>query len=474
MVGWSCHWEWEDYLGKYCDEEFGGILSPSDVDMMSKAWQDQIIWLRNHPSIFTWLGGSDCKPKPELEKRYMRTFREYDSTRVYLPSAKEWESTTGPTGVKMRGPYAYVPPVYWFADTLYGGAFGFNTETGPGAQVPPLESVKKMISDKHLWPIDDIWDYHCGRNEFNDLKRYTKALEERYGKAGSAEEYTRKAQVMNYELMRPMFEAFSANRYKATGVIQWMLNSAWPEMYWQLYDYYLMPNGAYYGAKKASRPYHVVYDYSKHSLFVVNDRLEDKTGCTLRIRIFDANSQQRFEKELKTDLKANTGREVFIVPKLDLGTSVYFIDTRLTDNEGREIDNNFYWLSEKEDILDYEAEVPGWYYHTPSKQYADFTALDDLPEVEVTGSIEKQVKNDFTEFSVELKNTGKYIAFFINIRIVEKESGNTILPVLWSDNCISLLPGEKRVLTAKIRNKYLKDKEVDLVIDGYNTRGKII
>ena len=138
-----------------------------------------------------------------------------------------------------------------------------------------------------------------------------------------------------------------------------------------------------------------------------------------------------------------------------------------------EIDNNFYWLSEKEDVLDYEAEVPGWYYHTPSKQYADFTALNDLPEVEVTASIDKQVKNDFTEFSVELKNTGKYIAFFVNVRIVEKESGNTILPVLWSDNYISLLPGEKRVLIAKIRNKYLKEKEVDLVIDGYNTRGKL-
>ncbi len=473
MVGWSCHWEWEDYLGKYCDEEFGGILSPSEVDMMSKAWQDQIIWLRNHPSIFTWVGGSDCKPKPELEERYMRTFREYDSTRVYLPSAKEWSSPTGNTGVKMRGPYAYVPPVYWFEDTLYGGAFGFNTETGPGAQVPPLESIKKMISDKHLWPIDNIWDYHCGRNEFNDLDRYTKALEERYGKAGSVEEYTKKAQVMNYELMRPMFEAFSAYRYKATGVIQWMLNSAWPEMYWQLYDYYLMPNGAYYGAKKASQPYHVVYDYARHSIFVVNDRLDDKKGCSIKIRIYDNNSQLKFEKEIMTDLMANSGKEIFSLPEMNWGAPVYFLDTRLLDKEGKEIDNNFYWLSAKEDILDYKAEVPGWYYHTPSKQYADFSALESMPVVEVESSMSKKVTNDLTEFIVELKNKDKHIAFFINTKIIDNESGSAILPVLWSDNYISLLPGEKRVLTAKIKNKYLENKEVDLVVDGYNTTEKL-
>ena len=472
MVGWSCQWEWEDYLGKYCDEEFGGILSPSDIDMMSKAWQDQIISLRNHPSIFAWVGGSDCKPKPELEEKYMKTFSEYDSTRVYLPSAKEWSSTAGRSGVKMRGPYAYVPPVYWFADTLYGGAFGFNTETGPGAQVPPLESIKKMISNKHLWPVDSVWDYHCGRHEFNNLNRYTKALEKRYGKATSIEEYTKKAQVLNYELMRPMFEAFSAYRYKATGVIQWMLNSAWPEMYWQLYDYYLMPNGAYYGAKKASQPYHIIYDYSSHSLYAVNDRLEDKTGCTLRARIFDANSNLKFEKEIKIDLKANSGREILIIPKLNMETPVYFLDTRLTDNSGKVVDINFYWLSAKEDILDYQAEVPGWYYHTPSKQYADFAALNDLPEAEVTSTFSKEVGNDFTKFLVRLKNNENHIAFFIHSKIVDKESKSEILPVLWSDNYISLLPGESRTLTAMIKNNYLKSKIPVIEVEGYNLKKK--
>ncbi len=469
MVGWSCHWEWENYLGKYCDEEYGGILSDDDIDLMSSAWQDQIVWLRNHPSIFTWVGGSDCIPKPELEKRYFDIFSEYDSTRVYLSSAKEWSSLSGPSGVKMRGPYAYEPPVYWYSDTLYGGAFGFNTETGPGAQVPPIESIKKMLSENHQWPIDEMWNFHCGRNEFNTLERYTKALEERYGKATGVDDYVKKAQVMNYELMRPMFEAFSAYRGKATGVIQWMLNSAWPEMYWQLYDYYLMPNGAYYGAKKAQQPYHVIYDYSCNSLFAVNDKLEDKNGCTVKVRVYDINSTLKYEKELKTDLKANSSKEILQLPDLKL-SPVCFVDIRMSDSEGKEIDNNFYWLSSKKDMLDYKAEVLPWYYHTPSKQYADFTALNTMPEAKLTAVVEQERGDGVGVFTVKLKNESDKIAFFIHASIKDTKDGSTILPVLWSDNYVSLLPGETRLLTANIKEEVVNEKMPKLFVEGYNIK----
>jgi exo-1,4-beta-D-glucosaminidase len=469
MVGWSCHWEWEDYLGTYCDEKYGGILEPEDIDMMSKAWQDQVVWLRNHPSIFTWLAGSDCVPKPELEKKYFAIFKEYDSTRVYLASAKEWDiSLAGPTVVKIRGPYAYEPPVYWFADTLFGGAFGFNTETGPGAQVPPEESIKKMLSKEYQWPINKMWDYHCGRHEFNTLDRYTKALEERYGKAKSLSDYTKKAQVLNYELMRPMFEAFSAYRYKATGVIQWMLNSAWPEMYWQLYDYYLMPNGAYYGAKKASQPYHAIYDYSKHSIFVVNDKLEDIPGCSVNIKAYDIYSKLKYHNEIETELKANTSKQLVKLPQFTWNKSVAFIYIRITDSTGKEIDNNFYWISYKKDVLDYDKEVQPWNYHTPSKQYADFTALNNMKTTNVISSLNKKYDQNKTVFSVKLANKSNNIAFFINAQLVDNKTGNTILPVLWTDNYISLLPGETRILKATIENEVLNNKDVKLITDWYN------
>lgn len=470
MVGWSCQWEWPEYLGKPTNEKYGGITSADDIELMSDAFQDQIVWLRNHPAIISWVGGSDLEPTPKLEKKYFDIFNEYDSTRVFLASAKNTTTLNGPTGVKMEGPYAYVPPVYWYSDSIKGGAYGFNTETGPGAQLPLLQSLIKMLSPEHLWPIDSIWSYHCGRFEFGDLRRYKKAMDLRYGKPKNLDEFLKKAQLLNYELMRPMFEAFSAYRYKnATGVIQWMLNSAWPEMYWQLYDYYLMPNGAYYSAKVAQRPYHTIYNYYRKSIFVVNDKLEDKNNCTLKLRVFDINSNLKFEKDIAVNLKANSSKEILSLADLKI-KSVTFIDTRLIDKSGKEIDNNFYWISPKADILDYEDTSEAWFVTTPSKQYADFTALNTMPKVEVESEMLVEKHEGKTYFKVNLKNKSDKIAFFIHVSINDSNTGETILPVIWSDNYISLLPHESRKLTAEIKNEKLKNINTSLVIDGYNLK----
>jgi exo-1,4-beta-D-glucosaminidase len=456
-------------VGKPTDPKYGGILTDEEIAMESRAWRDQVVWLRNHPSIFLWLTGSDLEPKPEAEKRYLAVLKEYDSTRVCIGSAKSTTTLAGPSGVKMEGPYAYVPPVYWFSDSIKGGAFGFATEIGPGAQVPPAQSIKKMLSEDHWWPIDEMWDFHCGRGKFGNLDRYRTALEKRYGKVTDFADFEKKAQLLNYELMRPMFEAYSVHRYKATGLILWMLNSAWPEMYWQLYDYYLNPNGAYYGAKTALRPYHVVYDYYKKTLFTVNDRLEDVSDYKLKVRIYDVQSNLKYEKEMKVDLKANSAQKVLPLDKVNIA-GVYFIDTRLYDDGGEEVDRNFYWISPKEDLLDYnDPNTPSW-VHTASKQYADFTEINVMPKVEVKASMTETKGDEETRFEVILANKSPKIAFFIHSDIVDQQTGETILPVRWSDNYVSLLPGEKRILTALIRNNCLVNKKPQLVVTGYNLK----
>ncbi len=468
LVGWSCQWEWENLIKKKCDANYGGILTPEEINLMSEAWRDQIVWLRNHPSIIAWFSGSDKKPKPDLEQNYLEVLEQYDSTRIYLASAKEWSSLAGPTGVKMRGPYAYEPPVYWFADTLFGGAFGFNTETGPGVQVPPLESLKKMFSPKHRWPMDSMWVFHSGRGVFGSIDRYTHALEKRYGKPVSLNDFAMKAQVLNYETMRPMFEAFSVRRYTSTGIIQWMLNSAWPELYWQLYDSYLMPNGAYYGAKKANRPLHAVYDYAKNSIFIVNDRLENSVPLKLKVRILNFDSKVIFEKVLDAVVAANASQELFHLPENLPLSNTYFLDLRLFDASSVEIDNNFYWLSKQKDILDYKAKVHPWYFYTPTKQYADYRQLNRLPAASVSYHWSQTKNEGKALFEVTLKNTGNKLAFFVHPAIIDRNTGETILPVVWSDNYIALLPHESRILTAEIKTFYLKDKVPALSIEAYN------
>ncbi len=468
MVGWSCQWEWPNLLGKTTDPRYGGVLGEQDIALVGRGWRDQIVWLRNHPAIFAWLGGSDLQPKPEAEKKYLAVLREYDTTRVYIGSAKKTTTLAGPSGVKMEGPYAYEPPVYWFSDTLKGGAYGFATEIGPGAQVPPLASIHKMLSPAHWWPPDTMWNFHCGRGRFGNLDRYLTALQKRYGKVKDPDDFEKKAQLFNYDLMRPMFEAYSAYRYRATGLILWMLNSAWPEMYWQLYDYYLNPNGAYYAAKKALQPWHVVYDYHRKSLWTVNDRLEDAPPLTLRVRLFDLNSNLRFEKNMPVTLGANSAYEVLpLADNLPRG-EVFFLDTRLYDHDHNEVDRNFYWISPVPDLLDYEDPHTLPWVHTPSKQYADFTALNRMPAAEIACSLSYMSDGGTMTCRVVLENKSSVIAFFVHADILDEKSGDPILPVYWSDNYLSLLPHEKRILIARIPGEEAAGKTPLLRVRGYN------
>jgi exo-1,4-beta-D-glucosaminidase len=442
MPGWSCQWEWESYVGKPVSEDYGGVLEPDEMDLVAASLADQIRYLRNHPSIFTWVLASDLLPHPDLERRYETVLAEVDMTRPPLVSCGWRESeVSGPSGVKMSGPYDWVPPVYWWEDREHGGAYGFNTETGPGPQPPPLESARRMIPKDDLWPIGEVWDYHSGRGEFSDMDRYVEALDRRYGPSETVEEFLFKAQAANYEAIRPMFESFAVNRPLTTGLIQWMLNSAWPETYWQLYDWYLMPSGAFFGTRAASQPLNLSFNYADETVYAVNDSRFEREGLTAVVRAFDLSATEIYSQAYEIDLPPAGAQPVVSFAGQQAPTPVWFLDLRLRDASGAEIARNFYWLSTEADVLDYENNL--WFV-TPTKEYADFTALDDLPEVE----LEVAATSDGSAATVQLGNSTDALAFFVELRVVDAD-GNSILPVLWEDNYVSILPGESRELTAR-------------------------
>ncbi len=446
MPGWSCQWEWENYVGKPVSEDYGGVLEPEEIDLVAVSLADQIRYLRNHPSIFTWVLASDLLPHPDLERRYEKLLAEVDTTRPPLVSCGWLESeVSGPSGVKMNGPYDWVPPVYWWSDRENGGAFGFNTETGPGPQPPPLESVRRMIPPQHLWPIDDVWNFHCGRGEFSDMNRYIEALDRRYGRSGSVEEFLFKAQAASYEAIRPMFESFAVNRPLTTGLIQWMLNSAWPETYWQLYDWYLMPNGAFYGTRAASQPLNLSYSYADRMVYAVNDTRFESGALTASVRAFDLAAGEIFSRSLDLELPPEGAQPVVPLAELESPTPVWFLDLVLREVSGAVVARNFYWLSTRPDVLDYDNHL--WYV-TPTKAFADFSALDELPAVTLETSAGFASGNGGPEVAVALANSSDAIAFFVELRVVDGD-GISILPVLWDDNYVSILPGERRELTAR-------------------------
>jgi len=471
MIGWSCYWEWEGYCGRP-ETEFMSITTPEDIELHARGYRDQVEWLRNHPSVFLWVYGSDKLPVPALERKLNDYLSELDDTRPILASCKYWDFGTehynisdvsGPVGVKMLGPYAYVTPNYWYQDKNIGGAYGFNTETGPGPQVPPIESIKKMIPEENLWPIDKMWDFHSGRNEFNNLNHYLKAFNARYGESQNVEEFAFKSQISNYEAIRGMFESFAVNKPNATGVIQWMLNSAWPEMFWQLYDWYLMPNGAFYGTKTACEPLQLIYNYADKNIYANNEYNESYNDLEAEIKVLDINSEVIFTQSVTYSIEEASSKMIFDIPELESLTTTYFIDLRLKTNN-KEISKNFYWLSTKEDVLDYENSE---WFKTPFESYGDLTGLNNLPEAEIQTTYEFTTYETEQEITVTIENTSDVIAFFIELKLVEENTGEVILPVFWDDNYISLLPGEKREIKAKYSLE--KDaKKPELRIKGMN------
>lgn len=467
MVGWSCQWEWDEYLGKECDR-FGGIKTEEDMKLVDNYLEDQVLWLRNHPSIFVWVMGSDMLPRPALEKKYLATLGKTDPDRPVLMACSVRKSEiTGPTGVKMNGPYDYVSPNYWYIDTQYGGAYGFNTETGPGPQIPPIESLRKMFPEDKLWPVNEIWNFHSGRNQFNTVGNYQNALIKRYGDSDNIEDFVKKAQLANYEAIRPMYEAFAVNKIKAGGIVQWMLNASWPKLYWQLYDYYLMPNGAFFGTQSALKPLNIIYNYGDKNIYVSNDLFQSRKNLVAEIRFFDLNSKEIFNKEVPFEIDAYSSKKIFEMPAFKGITPVYFANLRIKSSEGRELSNSFYWLSAKNDVPDFKNSE--WYY-TPLKQFADFTGLFSLPQTEIDSDYTIDNQGDQTVVIARLKNSSDKLAFFIELKLKGKESDELILPVFWSDNYVSILPGEEKELTVKINNTDLNGDEPVIELNGFNLK----
>jgi exo-1,4-beta-D-glucosaminidase len=368
----------------------------------------------------------------------------------------------------MTGPYEYVPPVYWLSDTTAGGAYGYNTETSPGPAIPTLESVKRFIPKEHLWPMDDVWNYHAGGERFTTVNIFTDGLNKRYGTATSLEDYERKAQAVAYDGERAMFESYGRNKYVATGVIQWMLNNAWPSLIWHLYDYYLVPGGGYFGTKKAMEPLHVQYGYDDQSVAVENDTYQERRGMKVRARVYSIDAKLLADKEETIDVPADAAVKAFDLPKPDgLGTT-FFVKLDLRDAGGKSVSDNFYWLSAKPDTLDWAHKQDTVY--TPQAEFADLTGLSSLPQVKLQTSalLEQKAGAATGEAHVRVKNASSSVAFQVRLRLADKKDDHDVVPVFWEDNYFSLLPGEQRIVSVSYDTAELGGAHPMIQVGGFN------
>jgi exo-1,4-beta-D-glucosaminidase len=457
MPGWTCCDAWERWNGWKAEQH----------QIAGDSLRSQIRILRNHPSVFVWLYGSDGPPPADVEKMYLGILKELGWPNPSISSAASTPTTvTGASGVKMTGPYEYVPPVYWLADTQAGGAYGYNTETSPGPAIPPRASLERFIPKDHLWPIDEVWNFHAGGERFTTVNVFTDGLNRRYGPASSLDDYERKAQAMTYDGQRAMFEAYGRNKYTATGVIQWMLNNAWPSLIWHLYDYYLVPAGGYFGTKKATEPVHVQYSYDDNSVAVVNSSYEAVKNARVAAKLYNLDAREKGARDATLDLAPDSSVKAFDLPKVGDLTRTYFLRLQLSNSQGKPLSDNFYWLSTKPDVMDWKHRKDTVY--TPQSEFGDLTGLNSLPPAKVTVTKILGVSGRNNSITVTVENQGSGIAFMVHARITRGPGGEDVTPIFWSDNYFSLLPGESRTVIGRYDAASLGGKQPSLIVEGYN------
>jgi hypothetical protein len=498
LPGWQCCNKWEQPSAQWSAE-----IKASAANQAAAVAQQ----LRDHPSVLTFYQGSDNEPDPAKEAIYLDAFTAADWPTPQISSAEYKASKQlGESGNK-EGPYNYAPPSYWWesgpvmanpddAFTNAGGAFGFDTETSPGNTVPTRDSLDRFLSAADQ---DQLWDpsstkgtgtgpdiFHASAfNDYTSIGRmgqYNTALWNRYGHWSSMASYQRAAQAGGYEVTRAEFEAYIGHAKDAanpsTGLIYWQMNKAWPSVQWELYGYDLDQSGVFFGAKKANEAVHIMYSYDNGSIKIANLTNDVRRGLHAKAEFIDLDGGVHGVRE--ADITSLAGQDVKTVftPTVPAGISTtYFL--RLTLSEGhRTVSRNVYWLSTRPDRIDWPNTIDhGDGAAFEPGGYADLTGLKSLgaASVRVRATTHRAGDDDVTQVTVTNVGSRPTPAFLTRADVRRGTAAGTplggdnqVLPILWSDNDITLWPGESQTITATYRHDELKGATPVVSVAGWN------
>ena len=454
LAGWPCcnHFEKWD-IWKY-----------GDINVARESERSQILRLRNHPSFAAWFYGSDFPPPENVERVYLEVLQETYNNLPRISSASHKPSKlAGITGVKMTGPYSYVPPIYWYDQERQGYAERFNTETCPDVCIPIMESIEKMLPGDQLYVGSEAWNHHAGvGDEFNNTKKIDEAISKRYGQPKDLFDYLKTAQVLGYESWRAMYEAHNRNFPKATGIIGWMHNSPWPSLIWQLYDYFLNPTGAFFGTKKACEPLHIQYSYDDHSIWIINNELKSYPNSKVFIKIYNSDLTEKLSTDLTVNIEKEKREKIFTLPTINDLSAVYFLKLSIEKNQIVK-STQLYWLTTNRDIFTGEY----FWYYSPLKTHADMSLIRKMPRAHIDAVLNVEKINNTYYVTVTITNSDEYLVFFIWIKLYNKNTNKIIAPVFWSDNCVSLFPSESVQIKAMVPEDFT-DGDIIVKTEGWN------
>lgn len=404
-------------------------VEPNDQAMFFRNATDAVRRFRNHPSIALWCPRNEGFAPEGLAKPLTEMLAKEDPTRHYHGQSRFLNmGTSGPWG------YFEDPSRYYTFN-----AKGFNTEMGAFA-IPTASTIRKFIAPEDIWPINDVWAYHDLHHKSQNFDGFMKTVY-KYGEPQNMEEFSRQAQFVCYDAWRDMLEAWNSRMWNTTsGLILWMSHPAWPSMIWQTYTYDYETPGSYFGSKKACEPLHIQRTLPENNVIIVNTTRKDYKNLKATVSCFSPEGKELYKKVSNNlSIKANTKTETNLSFSKEGMPDLYLVRLELKDNKGKIVSVNDYW----------EAQTDS------AHEYLNKLSTSDL--------VIKQ-KQSGKLIQVTIKNKSKRIAPIIKLNLIDKTTGEIILPAYFSDGYFNLLPSETKTITVNIDEINIK-QDLSVVVN---------
>ncbi|WP_151479933.1 discoidin domain-containing protein [Streptomyces albicerus] len=420
-------------------------MDPPDHDAFNSIARDTVLRYRIHPSVVVWCGANEGNPPAAIDKGMREAVEQQVPGILYQNNSAGGIVTGG-------GPYGWVEPEKYFDPSIYGSKdFGFHTEIGMPV-VSTAASMRNMTGDEPEWPIRGAWYYHDWSERGNQAPHtYKAAVEARLGAATDLDDFARKAQFVNYENTRAMFEAWNANLWdNASGLMLWMSHPAWHSTVWQTYDYDFDVNGTYYGARTACEPLHVQAD-PKGQILAVNHTRKDLRNATVTARLLDLSGRQLGKsRDARLNVAPAATAKAFTAGWTDDLPDLHLLRLTLENSDGRVVSHNTYWR-----------------YRTP----AAMQSLTKAPQAKVSATVTRLSRSGTRhDLTATIRNHGPAVAAMVRLSLLDGTTGHRVLPTLYSDNYLWLLPGESQTVTLSWPARALKSPSPLLKVEAYNSR----
>jgi hypothetical protein len=408
---------------------------PDDNQLFLRNVRDTVLRVRRHPSRGLYCGRNEGLPPKVLDEGMRNILMELDPGVHYISSSADGV-------VSGRGPYRVMPPLYYFEQRA---TTKLHSEMGM-PNVLPLESVQAMMAPVDRWPQGAVWGLHDFTAEgAQGGARFRERIDQSYGGTDNLADWLKLAQFINYEGYRAMFEAQSKNRM---GLLLWMTHPAWPSFVWQTYDYYFEPTAAYFGAKKGSEPLHIQWNPATETVEVVNYTGAPVSRLTARVELRNLNGAVMWKKETTLDSPEDSTVTCFPMEYPAGLTPVHFLNLELV-RAGRVASGNFYWRGLEPD---------------------NFRALRTLPAVKIQTATRIAHNGGRWHLTTELHNPSTVPALLVRLKAIRETTHDRILPAIYSDNYISLMPGERRSVRTEVADQDTRGEKPEMQIEGFNLR----